>query len=105
MKILDTYLNLLNEFRAENVVDFCKSLGCPRKTLKCLMRLRMDSYCKYDIECQKAVDREIEMIYQQFDNQGGKLVDPLIGSDEFPARPDWLPDERPSAVDNSNRGR
>jgi len=96
MSILEIYLKLLNEFRAENIVCFCRSLECPRKVLKCLLQLRMNGHCKYDIECQKAVDREIEFLYQQFDNQGGKLVDPLIGGEEFPARPDWLPDERPN---------
>lgn len=105
MNIVESYLKLLNEYRAENIVDFCKSLGCPRKTLKCLLRLRMDTFCKYDIECQKSVDREIEFIYQQFDNQGGKLIDPLISGEEFPAPPHTKETERPSAVDNSNRNR
>lgn len=85
--LLEYYLMKIQEFRAENIVDFCKSIDCPRKRLKCLLRLRMDGFCKFDIECQKSVDREIEFLYQQFDNQGGKLVDPLISAEEFPELP------------------
>ena len=91
MKLFESYLKLLNEFRAENVVAFCRELNCPRKRLKCLLRLRMDGQCKYDVECQKSVDREIEFLYGQFDNQGGKLIDPLIDIEEFPAIPDNWP--------------
>ena len=80
---LEYYLEYLQEFRAENVVDSCKKLECPRKRLKCLLRLRMDTACKYDIECQKSVDREIEFLYGQFDNQGAKLIDPLVNDGEF----------------------
>lgn len=103
--LLELYLMKIQEFRAENLVDFCKSIDCPRKRLKCLLRLRMDGFCKYDIPCQRAVDREIEFLYNEFEPQGGKLVKPLISGEEFPALPDWMPDERPSALDNSNARR
>ena len=96
MKLFESYLKTLNEIRAENVVQFCRDFQCPRKRLKCLLRLRMDGHCKYDIECQKSVDREIEFLYGSFENRGQKMIDPMIDIDEYPALPDWMPDERPN---------
>jgi len=91
MKLFESYLKLIKEFRAENFVEFCRTIECPRKRIKCLFRLRMDGQCKYDIECQKSIDREIEFLYGQFDNQGGKLIDPLINGDEFSELPEEMP--------------
>ena len=88
MDRLDYHLGRIQEWGEQDMVDCCKKIECPRKRIKCLLRMRLD-VCAGDQLCQTRIDREIDMIYQSFDNQGGPMIKPLISAEEFPELYGW----------------
>lgn len=66
--LVEAYLKHLQEFEEVQIIDFCRSIECPKKKLMCLKLAR--SLLSPNLVAQHKVDREIDVLTNNFEGSG-----------------------------------
>jgi len=74
--LVEAYLKHLQEFEEVEIIDYCKSIKCPKKKLMCLKLAR--SLLDPNLIAQHKVDREIDVLTNNFEGSG-EIRDTFVG--------------------------
>lgn len=66
--LIEAYLKHLQEYEEVQVIDYCRSIECPKKRLICLKLAR--SLLAPNLVAQHKVDREIDVLTNNFEGSG-----------------------------------
>jgi len=78
--LVESYLHNLQEYEEVVMIDYCKSIKCPKKRLICLKLARV--LLAPNLVAQHKVDREIDVLTNNYEGSG-EIGDTFLGEAGF----------------------